>query len=76
MNVNSLQDVFTSKCLVPEAGELNPADETLLVERAACGEGYSNFALKSKLTEKVQKQTNRRQVEKRYLGRQKDRPET
>ncbi|XP_078362974.1 uncharacterized protein LOC144647098 [Oculina patagonica] len=45
-NVNSLQDVFTSKCLVPKAGQLNPAEDTELVERAECGEAYASFALK------------------------------
>ncbi|KAL9976575.1 hypothetical protein ACROYT_G013895 [Oculina patagonica] len=45
-NVNSLQDVFTKKCLVPEAGELNPDEDTQLVERDECEEGYSSFALK------------------------------
>ncbi|KAL9981733.1 hypothetical protein ACROYT_G010476 [Oculina patagonica] len=45
-NVNSLQDVFTSKCLVPKAGKLNPAEDTELVERAECGEAYASFVLK------------------------------
>ena len=40
--------LYTGKCLVPEAGELNPDDDTQLVERAACGEAYSSFALKRK----------------------------
>ncbi|KAL9981759.1 hypothetical protein ACROYT_G010506 [Oculina patagonica] len=45
-NVNSLQDVFTSKCLVPEAGQLDPDEDTVLVERAECGKAYASFALK------------------------------
>ncbi|KAL9981751.1 hypothetical protein ACROYT_G010496 [Oculina patagonica] len=45
-NVNSLQDVFTSKCLVPEAGQLDPDEDTELVERAECGEAHASFALK------------------------------
>ncbi|KAL9981752.1 hypothetical protein ACROYT_G010497 [Oculina patagonica] len=45
-NVNSLQNVFTSKCLVPKDGQLDPDDDTELVERTECGEAYASFALK------------------------------